>query len=113
MTKGFTMARKKTQYKPPYLLLTVHSNGNPLLNVTSGQDQANGPRGSAFKADMRVWEGVDRLAVATTLVEVAADLIKASPFLNDYLRGAADVLIVEALTSADTYIERHDDEIPF
>lgn len=108
------MPRKtKTAYKPPYFFLDVRSHGHALLQVTSTGEVTPAPYQKEFGASIRVTEGVDRLAMATTLVEVARDLVDAGTGIQDVLAAAAMAMVKLQMQSGDRYVVKTPDDMPF
>lgn len=108
------MPRKKTTVNDlPYLNLTMFTKGDLLLAVRSKEQQTPAPLAKTFGASMKVTIGADRMALATTLVEVARDLVKDCHYINDWLSGAAREMVKEQLSSGDFYVVQAPEDLPF
>lgn len=107
------MARKKIEVRAPYLDLDFRSHGDLLLKVVAPYEANRAPGKAILEAQMKVPYGIDRLAIATTLVELAAELLNKDRFLHGMLRQQAVVMVAEAIGAADKYIEKPPHDLPF
>lgn len=107
------MARKSTQNDLPYLSIQMRSKEKLLLSVKSTKAVTPAPFQTQFGATMRIEAGTDRLAVATTLVEVARDLLQDDDHLHKWLTDTARTMVKEQLRAADRFVMPDLEDLPF
>jgi len=97
--------------KPPYLALSIFSEGVNMLSVVTEKPVAQTSK--YFGATMKVKKDANRLGLCITLLEVARELAEGHFYLKDLIKSC-----IQECVEADLLVKRlvetgADDELPF
>jgi len=93
--------------------MEFYSAGRICLRAFSTETPSPAPFQHEYGATFQCSVGMDRLAVATTLVEIAANMLNDAPHIQSFLKTATAGMILEQMKAADKFVVRLPEDSPF